>query len=164
MDSDAEIIIAFLFKRSGKKELKESDIYLPLSIDLGWFSTKESHDFVDYTVKQKLLIKKEGVLTPSFGIEKINIPVGFYPSKKSFIEEKINLKEEKKNVIDTIVQQISEKTNQDLNDLLEEIKQAELEKNILPEVAALLIARRYNIDIKDSFEIVEGKILRESGE
>ena len=164
MNSEMEITIAFLFKRSGKTELKDSEIYLPLSIELGWFSTKESHEFVRHAIKQNLLIKKGDLLTPSFDVEKIKIPIGFFPSKKAFKEEKIDLKEEKKNVLDTIVFRISEKSNQDSKNILEEIKRAELEKNILPEVAALLVAKEQKINIEDSYEMVENKIFRENEE
>ena len=161
MDSEAEIIIAFLFNRSGKNELKESEIYLPLSIELGWFSTKESHEFVNHALKQKLLIKKEGILTPSFDIEKIKVPIGFYPLKKTFVN---GGKIEENKVMDIIVHLIVEKKNQDRKEIIEEIKQTALKKNILPEVAALLVAKEYNIDIEDSFEPVENKLLRESEE
>ena len=161
MDSEAEIIIAFLFNRSGKNELKESEIYLPLSIELGWFSTKEAHELVQHALKQKLLIKKDGLLTPSFDIEKINVPIGFYPSKKTFVN---GGKIEENNVMDTIVHRIVEKKNQDHKEIIEEIKQVASEKNILPEVAALLVAKECNIDIEDGFEPVENKILRENEE
>ena len=161
MDSEVKIIIAFLFNRSGKNELKESEIYLPLSIELGWFSTKEAHELVQYALKQKLLIKKDGLLTPSFDIEKINVPIGFYPSKKTFVN---GGKIEENNVMDTIVHRIVEKKNQDHKEIIGEIKQVASEKNILPEVAALLVAKECNIDIEDGFESVENKILRENEE
>ncbi|MCK4332143.1 MAG: DUF2240 family protein [Thermoplasmatales archaeon] len=161
MDSEVKIIIAFLFNRSGKNELKESEIYLPLSIELGWFSTKEAHELVQYALKQKLLIKKDGLLTPSFDIEKINVPIGFYPSKKTFVN---GGKIEENNVMDTIVHRIVEKKNQDRKEIIGEIKQVASEKNILPEVAALLVAKECNIDIEDGFEPVENKILRENEE
>ena len=113
--------------------------------------------------QQKLLIKKDGFLTPSFDIEKISIPVGFYPSKKDFVDEENdpNL-DDKKSVIDIVVHRIVEKTNQNSENIAKEIKQLETEKNILPEVAALLIAKNYNTDIEDIFESVENKIFREN--
>ncbi|UCF12335.1 MAG: DUF2240 family protein [Thermoplasmatales archaeon] len=164
MNTEAKIIISFLFNRSGKNQLTESEIYLPLSIELGWFSTKEAHKFVNNALKQKLLIKKEDLLIPSFDIGKISIPIGFYPSKKIFAEEKNEIMHNKTNVIDTIVYHIIEKKNQDRKEIIEKITHIALEKNILPEVAALLIGKKYHIDIKDSFELIENKILRENEE
>ena len=52
MNSEAKIMIAFLFNRSGKNELKDSEIYLPLSMELGWLSAKESQEFIKYAIKQ----------------------------------------------------------------------------------------------------------------
>ena len=92
MNSESHVIISFLFKRSGKDELKDSEIYLPLILELGWFSAREARDFVKYAVEQKLLVKKDGLLAPSFDVEKIIVPVGFYPSKKSFSVEKTKRK------------------------------------------------------------------------
>jgi hypothetical protein len=160
MASEAEIIIAFLFKRSGKNELKKSEIYLPLSLELGWFSTKESQEFLNYAVKQKLLKKKGDLLAPSFDIENITVPVGFLPSKKIFTEEEKEVKAEKKNVIDAIIHCIAEKTNQNTKAVIKEIKKAESEKNILSEVAALFVAKGYNIDISDYLDGIEASIYK----
>ena len=156
MDSEAKIIIAFLFNRSGKTELKDSELYLPLSMELGWLSTKESQEFIDYAIKQELLIKKDGLLQPNFPLEKIAIPLGFTPSKKLFSEKRDEYKEE--NIIDEIVIQISKLTNQSQREIFEEIKQEQKEKNLFLEVAALYVARKYSVDIADWYESVE-KIL-----
>ena len=159
MNSEAQIIISFLFKRSGKDELKNSEIYLPLSLELGWFSARESRDFVTYAIEQKLLLKKGILLTPSFDVEKIAVPVGFYPSKKSFAIEKTDVKEEEeKNVIDVVVQRVVEKTKKNPENILEKIRQIKREKNILTEIAALLAAKEYEVPIDDCFEFVENKI------
>ena len=156
MDSEAKIIIAFLFNRSGKTELKDSELYLSISMELGWLSTKESQEFIDYAIKQELLIKKDGLLQPNFPLEKIAIPLGFTPSKKLFSEKRDEYKEE--NIIDEIVIQISTLTNQSQREIFEEIKQEQKEKNLFLEVAALYVARKYSVDIADWYESVE-KIL-----
>ena len=67
MDAEAKIIIAFLYNRSGKTALKESELYLPLAMELGWFTTKEAHEFVTDAINQELLVKKEGLLHPKGG-------------------------------------------------------------------------------------------------
>lgn len=162
MNSEAEIVIAFLFKRSGKNELKEAEIYLPLSIELGWYSTKESREFINLALKQKLLIKKDDLLYPSFDIEKINIPISFYPSKKTTVKD-VKLEKEN-NVMDTTINRIVEKKNQDYNVIIEKIKNLASEKCILQEVAALLVAKQYSIDVLDIFKVVENRILKENEE
>jgi hypothetical protein len=153
MDSEAKIIIAFLFNRSGKVGLKDSELYLPLSMELGWFSTKEAQDFVKYAVKHELLVKKDGILHPTFPLETITIPMGFTPTKK-VVHDNGDLRKEK-NIVDDIVLRISEKTSRDQQEILSEIHQVEHDKNILPEVAALYVARTYGLDVADCFDAVE---------
>ena len=46
MDSEKEIIISFLFKRSGKESLKFSDLYLALSMELNWFTPDDAKSFI----------------------------------------------------------------------------------------------------------------------
>jgi hypothetical protein len=158
MDSEAKIIIAFLFNRSGKTELKDSELYLPLSMELGWLSTKESQEFINYAIKKELLIKKDDFLQPNFPLEKITIPLGFTPSKKLFSEKTDEYKEE--NIIDEIVIQISTLTNHSQREILEEIKQEQKEKNLLLEVAALYVARKYSVDISDWYDSVEKMLIK----
>ena len=155
MNSEAHIIISFLFKRSGKGKLTEPEIYLSLSLELGWFSAREAKGFVTYALHQKLLVKKDGLLTPSFNVEKITVPVGFLPTEKPFAVEKTESKEEEKNSIDVIVKQIIEKTGKKTEEVFEEIKQVETEKNILPEVAVLLVAKEYGVALDNWFDLVE---------
>ena len=165
MNSESQIIISFLFKRSGKDKLKDSEIYLPLSLELGWFSAREARGFVTYAVEQKLLLKKGTLLTPSFDVERAVVPVGFYPLKKSFTAEKTDVKaEEKQNVIDIVAQHVVEKTDKEPKDIFEEIKQVETGKNIISEVAALFVAKKYNIDVNTLFDYVEKAIFRENEE
>ena len=89
MTSDAEIVIAFLYKRSGKEELSFSELYLNLSMELNWFTPDEAKDFVNLTIKQGLLIKKGEIIKPNFDFNKIVVPVGFTPSKNIFEKKEV---------------------------------------------------------------------------
>lgn len=162
MTSEVENIIAFLFKRSGKEELTSSDLYLPLSMDLQWFTPNQAKTFVNMALQQKLLIKKDGKIKPSFDYEKIVVPVGFHPSKQPF-EEK-DVKEEKLDAVKIIIDRIVEKTGQDEQSIIGKINDVEKEKNICFEVAALLVSKEYDVDVEDCFDEIEEKIFRESKE
>jgi hypothetical protein len=161
MASEIEIIIAFLFKRSGKEKLTPSELYLPLSIDLKWFSPKQARELVNTAVQQKLLIKKGSLVKPGFDYENIVVPIGFYPSGKTISEKEEDI-EEHLDVIQIITKRIIEKTGQDERSIAEKITMVEQEKNISKEVAALLISREYDIDVDDCFEEIEKTIFRES--
>ena len=116
---------------------------------------------VKHILKQKLLMRKEGVLSPTFDIENVVIPAGFYPSKKSFTEEKqtqVNIKNMDKKNADSIVQRIAKKTDKDVKKVAIKIEEIADEKKILPEVAALLVAMEENVEVKDCFDAVESAI------
>jgi hypothetical protein len=160
MESEAKIILAFLFKRSGKTELKESELYLPLSMELGWLSTKESQEFVTYAIAQGLLVKKEGKVRPTFSFESISIPVGFTPSKRLSRED--THPQKTGNVLDAIVQEIHKKTNQDETEILDEIRKEAQEKHLLVEVAALSVAKRCDLDVTAWLDPVEAILFTEN--
>jgi hypothetical protein len=160
MDSEAKIMIAFLFNRSGKNQLKDSELYLPLSMELDWLSSKEAQEFINYAIKQELLIKKDGLLQPNFPFEKITIPLGFTPLKKVFSEKTEEFKEE--NIIDRIAIKISTQINHSQKEILEEIKQEEKEKILFREVAALYVAKKYSVDITDWYDSVEKILIKEN--
>ena len=82
IESEFKIVISFIFKRSGKEKLTLSEIYLPLSMDLKWFSPQEAKEFVNFALKQKILNKKNDFIFPNFNYKDINIPIGYKPKKE----------------------------------------------------------------------------------
>jgi len=160
METEAKIIIAFLFNRSGKTMLTEAELYLPLSMELGWFTANEAQDFIAFTVKQNLLVKDGKLLHPNFPIERVSIPVGFAPSKKRFEEHKPAHKEEP--LLETIISNISKKTHRDASDIEKEIQQEAKEKNILLEIAALAVAWRNGVPITEWLDRTHSKLFTEN--
>lgn len=159
MVSEEEIIITFLFKRSGKPKLSFSDLYLTLSMNLNWFTPEGAKEFVSFALKQKLLTKKGEVITPNFDYEKIVVPVGFTPSKRIFEEKETKKRDEKvETVLNKIVKQLVEKTDLDESQVIEKINATSKEKNITTEVAALLIGKEYNVSLVDFFKEIEETI------
>jgi len=158
MDSEVKIIITFIFKRSGKQKLTFSDLYLTLSMDLNWFTPEDAKKFVNEALEKNFLIKKKDLIKPYFDIEKVKIPVGFYPSKRVFIhDEAINIKEES-NLLSQIVNTIAEHLNTKEQNISNKIKKIEEEKKVTTEVAALLLGKENNIDLSKFFEKIENKI------
>ena len=158
MDSEVKIILTFLFKRSGKKQLSFSELYLTLSIDLNWFTPDDAKKFVNEALEKKILTKKKDLITPSFDIEKVSVPVGFYPSKRVFIEEEpIEVKEEI-DLLNQIIKKIAKKVKLKDQDILNKIKKIEEEKKVTTEVAALLFGKENDLDLSEFFENIENKI------
>jgi len=159
LNSETKNIIAFLFKRSGKKEMTQSEFYLTLSMDLKWFTPKKAKDFTIWSLKNNILLKKKNVLKPNFNINDIIIPIGFSPSKDVFFDRrKEKTIEDNSDIIEQIVKRIAEYTGQNSKDILEKIKEIGKELNVHFEVAALFIGSEYDIVLDDFFEDVEHEI------
>lgn len=165
MPSETEIIITFLFNRSGKSKLRFSDLYLTLSMDLNWFTPEDAKDFVNLALKQKLLTKKGESIQPCFEYDKIVVPVGFTPSKRVFEVKKVEKHDEKvETVLNKIVKRLVEKTELNSRQVTEKINTMAKEKNITTVVAALLIGKEYDVSLEDFFEEIEENIFTENRE
>jgi len=163
MESENKIIIAFLFKRSGKENLSYSDLYLTLSMDLNWFTPDDAKAFIDSALEKKLLIQKDKLVKPNFNVEDITVPIGFHPEKQ-ISGKKEKRTHEKQNILATMINRIAEKTNLDEETLKKKIKTIEDEKAVTPEVAALLLGKDHDISLEDFFEETEKKIFKENKE
>jgi len=153
MPSEAEIIIAFIFKRSGKVELSFSEMYLTLSMDLKWFTPDNAKKFVNNALKQQLLFKNDEVLRPGFEIDKISVPFGFNPAVKNLYKEEKKLTEI--SISDGIIDKISRKNKIKKEDIYEKIKKIEQEKNINSDIATLLVLKEFGINLEKFYEKIE---------
>ena len=160
MPSEAETIIGFLFKRSGKKELDLSEAYLTLSMDLKWFPPQEAKNFLNNAMKQKILIKKGDSIKPAFDYEKIVIPAGFQPSRQPKAAKKESLKEEKLDVVKKIINRVVEKTGLNEVEVVKKIKTVEKERNVVYGVASLIVGKEYGIKLEDLFTEIEDRLFR----
>lgn len=162
MDSEREIILSFLFKRSGKESLKFSDLYLALSMDLNWFTPADAKAFVNMALEDNLITIKDDLIKPSFDINKIDVPIGFSPSKFVFEEKRKKIAKKKEDVLNKIIKQIVNETNLNNQQVTEKINAIAEEKNITDEVAAILIGKEYNLKFDDFIEELEEKIFKSS--
>lgn len=154
MDSEEEKIIAFVFKRSGRERLSFNEFYFTISFDLNWFDPAEAKEFLNNAIKNKLLVKEKDTIKPNIDIEKIEIPLGFRPSRKRKIAEASS----KKDVFERIIERIMNRENIDEKTILERVNKIEKEKGLIPEIAALILCKEYNISIEDLFDEVEEKV------
>lgn len=160
MPSEAEMIITFLFKRSGKEKLKLSEFYLTLSMELKWFPPKESKAFLDNAIKEGFLIKKGDNITPAFDYKKIVVPTGFQPSREIRVVKK-EKKEETKlglELEEEIINRIVEKTELDEIEVVKKIKTIEKERKICYAVAVLIVGKEYDIKLDDFLIDTEKKL------
>ena len=161
MVSEREIIISFLFKRSGKENLKFSDLYLALSMELNWFSPDDAKKYISQLLEENLLIKKGDLLKPNFDYENTKIPIGFTPSKRVFEEKKAEKDEIKKvTFLEELINILTEKSKLDKSQISEKIEELAKEKKITNEVAALIIGKEFDINFEKYFGRVEESIFK----
>ncbi len=160
MEYESKKVISFIFKRSGKNLLHKSDFYLSLSIDLKWFSPEQAKDFINYSIKNKLLLEKNNLLKPNFDISKITIPFGYTPNKILFgNNNKTNVKK-----ITDITEIIFNKNNYNSNfknKIIKNIEHISFENNIYSNVASILVLMDLNIEFRDYIEVAEKQIFNE---
>jgi len=136
-----EKLIAFLFQTTGKDRLTEKEIYMILSFKLGWLTPAEGKKAIQKAL-EKNLIKKEGEeIIPNFDYKSIDIPFEFkFDSKMLEVEEDFYSK---------IVARIVGSKNIGEKKVRKEIEELAEKNDIYKEVAALVIAKRYGLDIDD---------------
>jgi len=161
MDSEKEIILSFLFKRSGKALLKFSELYLALSMELNWFTPDDAKSFISLAIKENLLIKKEDFIKPNYDYENTTIPMGFTPSKRVFeIKEDKKQFEKEESILEKMIKILDEKINLDKTEITKKIDTLAKQNNIIKEVVALLIGKEFNINFDNYYEEVEEMIFK----
>lgn len=146
-------LIAFLFQRSGKGTLKDSEIYAALSYELGWLTPAQSMGLIEDCLKKGLLVAEEEGYKPAFDYANMEIPLGF-KIDGSMVEIPSSGNEILPAIISEIVKKgVSENSARDAI-----MKKAEKE-HIIPEVAALIVAKEHDVDvssfIKDAWNVIK---------
>ncbi len=146
--------LAYLFQRKGKNVLSEQELVLSASMDLGWFSPDEAKQLIEVCLELKLLKETENGLEPTFEYKAISIPIDFSPSK-SILEVK-----SQEPLLLSIVRSIDEKTNLGRNSIMAEINKKQSALDVEIEVAAILIAKNYGVDIFGFLREAESELFK----
>lgn len=146
--------IAYLYQRKGKSVLTEKELVLSASMDLGWFSPDEAKQLVDVCLELKLLKVTENGLEPSFDYKTTSIPIDFTPSKK------ILEVESQEPLLLSIVRSIDERTDLRRNGIMAEINKKQSALNVEIEVAAILVAKNYSVDISGFLREAESELFK----
>ncbi len=141
----AKNLVAFLFQRSGKERLREKEIYMSLSYELRWLTPEKAKIFLHKCVENGLLKMEGEEYNPNFDYKNIQIPLGFTVDENIVEEE---------DIFSSILKEM-ERGEMERETLFKEIETLQKKMNILPEVAALILAKRHGIDISPFIEKVK---------
>jgi len=139
-------VIAAAFKSKGRKSMSKPELTYVLSFDLKWFSHDKSRQIVELAIEKGLLSEEEGGgdgggnLAPAFDVDSVEVPIDFKPDLKKILST---------SVFDEIVQEIADRSGKDVGEVVAMInrRQEELGNLLDVEVVALLIAKRYGVDV-----------------
>jgi hypothetical protein len=146
MPTELELLIAFVFKSRGEAELTSSEIYMDLSFEYGWFPPAQAKEVIELAIKKGLLKRSEQAISPTFDYKSIQIPLGFKPSSSIF--------EQPNDIFIKLVNQIQERGIK-REEAFSKINELRGRLRIIPEVAALLLAYSYGVDISDFIPKIE---------
>ena len=73
--------ITVLFRRKGKAKMSEKEFVFSASIDMRWFSPRSAQRLLDLALRLGLLTKRDGELTPNFGLDEMDVPMDFRPTE-----------------------------------------------------------------------------------
>jgi hypothetical protein len=144
--------LGYLFQRSGKDVISEKDLVLSISMDLGWFSPDEAKQLIDVGIELKLLRREDHGLKPCFNYRALSIPIDFTPTKN------ILQLDSQEPLLLLIVRSIDEKTALGRNNIMSEINKKQNLLDVEIEVAAILVAKKYEIDISGFIKEAEVKL------
>ncbi len=146
------LVIAAAFKAKGKRSMSKSELTYLMSFDLKWFTHDKSKLVVEKAVKKGLLVSEGDKLKPAFDISKVNVPVDFKPDLSSL---------EYTTIFEEIVEEISVQTGIDRKKIISEINavQEKFEGLLDIEVVALVVARKYGVDVSQYVSEVKKSVL-----
>lgn len=156
-------VIAFVYKRLGKKEMSKADVYLTISMQLHWCSPYLAKQFIERAIQDGLFVEKNDVLLPMFPIKEVDIPIGFKPSPeffKSYKPSQLSLDTvTKENLQTRIMASISSKEDGE-----KKVERIIREKQVIKSVALLLYAKNHGINVDDFFDEVKEDLFKENKE
>ncbi|WP_256687345.1 DUF2240 family protein [Halococcus qingdaonensis] len=132
--------VAAPFKGRGEDELAESEFVVALSLDRDWFSPEQATRLADIAVGEGLLERTDEALVPTFDPADTTIPEGFVPD-----EELLRRRSAFEQVLDALVADGIDK-----REAVAEINELQQTLAVTIEAAAVLYARRRDIDVSEA--------------
>ena len=119
--------------------MSESEYVVALSLDRDWFSPDQAKRLVDVATSQGLLTREDGDLVAEFDPGDVAVPEEFVPDE-SLLREQSTFEK----VLDQVVSAGTDKQT-----AVAEINELQQELGVTVEAAAVVYARRRDLDVHD---------------
>ena len=143
-----QVAVAVPFRQQGTRSLGEGEFVVALSLDREWFSPDQAKRLVDVAVGRGLLNDDDGDLQPTFDVDDVDVPEGFTPST-DILREQSTFEQ----LLDGMVAGGLRK-----QDAVAETNDTQRRLGITLEAAAVLVARRNDIDCSDVAAAVRAEL------
>jgi hypothetical protein len=160
MPAELKKCLTMIFRHKGKELLGEHEFVYAASMDMHWFPPKEAQKLLDIAIREGLLKLSQGMLSPTFELVDENLDIAYHPSADLL---KSHTKPEKKDLFSEITGRIMSEAKLPKKEAVSKINKTRERMDIEVEVAALLVARSYGLDISEEIVACEQRILTKSG-
>ncbi len=148
---DLKKAVALLFKRKGKDVLTEKEFVFSASMDMRWFSPKDAQRLLDLSREAGLVTLEGGNLVPAFDLKEVKTPMDFVPST-SLLQAEVD------DVFQKLVQTICGAAGLSKKEVVSTINGLQGRMGVYGEVAALIAALHYDVDVTSYYDEVEALI------
>ncbi len=139
-DMTLKQVVTYVFRRKGGV-IPISEFVFALSLDLKWFSPDQAESVLKSAEKNELVKITEDLVEPLFDLGSVEVPIDFRPDQ-SILEEKTLT------IFDQVVERLSTiKSKPEIIRMINE--EQECLRIVEPDAVALLIARKFGIDVAD---------------
>lgn len=140
-----------LSKHGRVVEVDREDLKLVLMFELGISSSVVLEQLLRRAVEEGLLEEHEGKLVPKFDYLEVEVPLNIQQCLAELLEEKP--------LEERILERVAQVTGKPVEELREELERLRSEYSIFyPEVLAVYLAMKYNVEIYEYLEMVKNRI------
>jgi hypothetical protein len=154
--------IAFVFRTRGGGQMLESAFRDIVSFNLRWFSPDEAKRMVAMALEANIISMKDGMLIPNFDVSATELPLAYKPGPDVFATasgEETTKEGGGDDVLMMLLGKIEKDAKLPRKQLMSRINAVQKEMGIDIEVAALIVASDYNINVRSLVGIVEERVL-----
>jgi len=147
-----EATVAVPFRQEGRDRLGDGEFVVALSLDRDWFSHDQAKRVVDVAVGRGLLDREDGKLVAQFDPEDVTIPEEFVPDADVLREQ-------------SAFEQVLEKLTTagvEKQEAVAGINVLQRELGLTIEAAAVVYARRRDVDVGEAAVAARKKLLEDS--
>lgn len=157
--TELEITVAAPFRHTRISSLSQMKFIYYYTQDKKWMSLEQSKKVIKIAERAGLISKNEsGDYVLSEKLAETKIPTGFRPTDDIFTEVEAEIAEA--DPVEGVINEVAEKTGMDKKELVKEMQEikSHFDSLIYTEAAAIMLAKKYEIDIGRFRESLISKI------